>query len=526
MRTLYFRPFSTDTMPLRVVSAWSPQSLKSSLPSKGCERALCRHAPVVLGDALRGTAADEEVKLLQVSSCLCLALELLVREVAEVEACAGSRAEHFGGCLADHLAVLTDLAQEAVEVLVLAHLFNQHNGQLLVELMEAVQRLLLCLGMVGEAKRCGLQVAEVFGVDHAGIVLLEVLHTVLYAVELSLLAYCHGIVGRGECHLDGCSLAAVDAAQGDARLQVQSVVGEADLLAVDLDGTRCFLARQSECVVAASRHVLVAALALTDADGELLSAALVGERCGGVLADIVLVLAIVLIQCEVSLVAAREDPDNDGLFCAAQVLDLAVIGDDAACLDVDRIFVHREQAFHGLSALQHRAGLVFQPLSFGQPGLHRCQSALSVDRIGDGCDEHAVAEHVLFLHLVGFLCLRVVVVHGSAKGDACLVVLSCHSIYIRYEGIASVDDVREAALCHLVEGPRLFVECRVLGAVAADDGQVLSHLHGTGVEFGLHGCAVLLALVSAYVVAPVAIEDIGGGAVEVWQEAQTFPRDV
>ena len=498
------------------------------------EGGLGRHAPVVGGNAFRRAAAQEEVHLLQVSLGLGIALKLLVREVAEVEACAGGGGERFGRYLNQHAVLFAHLTHEAVEVLVLAHLLDEHCGETLVEAVEAAERLVLLLGMVGEAQRRGLQVAEVLGVDHAGIVLLEVLHAVLYAVELSLLAVGYGVFGGTEYHFDGGTLGAVDAAQGDAGLQVQTVVGESpftvspqgECFAVDLDSRRSLLAGQGDGEVAALGHVLVAALALSDANGELLSAALVGEGRRGVFLDVVLVLAVVFVEREVALLGSREDAHDDGLLRAAQVLDLTIIGNDAARLDVDGVFVHRELALHGLSAPEHRAGLILQPLSFGQPCLDRSQSALLVDGAGDGCDEHAVAEHVLFLHFVGLLSLGVVVVHRAAKRDACLVVLACHGVYIGYERVASVDDVCEAALCHLVEGPRLFVECRVLGAVAADDGQVLSHLHGTGVEFGLHGCAVLLALVSAYVVAPVAVEDVGGGAVEVGQEAQAFPRDV
>ena len=194
--------------------------------------------------------------------------------------------------------------------------------------------------MIGKTQRCCLKVAKALGIDHVGIVPLVVLHSILNAIELSFLTVRHGIVGRGECHLNGGTLATVDAAQGDRGFEVQAVVSAADLFAIDLDGSRCLLAGQGECVFATCGHVLVAALASTDGDGELFSVALVGEGCGGIFADVVLVLAVVLVEGELILVAAREDAHNDGLLRAAQVLYLAIVGKDAACLDIDRIFVH------------------------------------------------------------------------------------------------------------------------------------------------------------------------------------------
>ena len=49
------------------------------------------------------------------------------------------------------------------------------------------------------------------GIDHVGIVSLEVLHSILYAIELAFLTICDSIIGRGECHVDSCALTAVNA---------------------------------------------------------------------------------------------------------------------------------------------------------------------------------------------------------------------------------------------------------------------------------------------------------------------------
>ena len=214
------------------------------------ESALGNHAPIVFGDALRRNTADEEVNFLQMPCSFCFALELFVGEVTGVEASAGCGAEGLGRHFTEHLAVLAHLAKEAVEVLILSHLFDEHNWQLLVELAEAVECLFLLLRMIVETQRRSLEEAEVLGIDHVGVVPLEVLHSMLYAIELAFLAICNSIVGRGECHFDGGALAAIDAAQGDACLEVQAVVGESPLpapplgecFAVDFNADGCLLA--------------------------------------------------------------------------------------------------------------------------------------------------------------------------------------------------------------------------------------------------------------------------------------------
>ena len=253
------------------------------------------------------------------------------------------------------------------------------------------------------------------------------------------------------------------------------------------------------------RHVFVASLALADADAQVLSATLIGQVCGGILIDIVLVVAVVFIEREVALVGSGEDAHDDRLLRTAQVADLTIVRQNAASLDVDRILIHRELPRHGLTALKHCARLVLQPLPLGNPSRHRGQAAVLVAGIGDWDYKHSVAKHILLFHFIGFFRLGIVVVHGTTERETCLVILASHGVDVRNESIASVDNFCDALLGHVVEGPRLFVQTRVLCAVAAQDGQVLPHLHGTGVELGLDTAAELLVLVSADVVTPIAI---------------------
>ena len=104
--------------------------------------------------------------------------------------------------------------------------------------------------------------------------------------------------------------------------------------------------------------------------------------------------------------------------------------------------------------------------------------------------------------------------------------LAAHRVDVWHKGIASVDNRLQALLHRFVECPRLFVERRVFGAVRAQYGQIFSHLHGAGVELRVNRGAVLVAHVSAYVVAPIAVEHVRSGAVEVRQIVEALPSDV
>ena len=278
-------------------------------------------------------------------------------------------------------------------------------------------------------------------------------------------------------------------------------------------------------VVAVGRHLGIAALACCDADRQLVCLALVAEGRGGILGGVVAVVAVVLIQFETAALSAREDAHNDVLPCAAEVLELAVVGQDAARLDIDGILVDGKGALERLTTLQQGTRLILKPLASREPHFHANAAIVLADGFHDGRNHHVVAEHILVAEVVGLLLQRVVVIHGTAERDARLVVLAGHRIDIRYKRVAAVDDTLQTALRSMVEGPRFLVQRRVFGGVCAQDGQVLSHLHGTGIELCGNGRAPFQAHVAADVVAPVAIEHVGGRAVEVGQIGQALPRD-
>ena len=63
-----------------------------------------------------------------------------------------------------------------------------------------------------------------------------------------------------------------------------------------------------------------------------------------------LIVAVVLVECEAAVALARIDGYGYRFARAAEVLHLAVFGQNRACLYVDGVFVELELALDGLSA--------------------------------------------------------------------------------------------------------------------------------------------------------------------------------
>ena len=118
------------------------------------------------------------------------------------------------------------------------------------------ERLFLQFGMISEAQRGGLKIAEVFGIDHACIVLLEVAHHRLDMAEVGLRAVGKGVVG-GHLDVDDGTCGAVDIAERDGSLEVCSVVSEGQRLVATPDAEGRFLTRQGDTVVATCGHRLI-----------------------------------------------------------------------------------------------------------------------------------------------------------------------------------------------------------------------------------------------------------------------------
>ena len=272
-------------------------------------------------------------------------------------------------------------------------------------------------------------------------------------------------------------------------------------------------------------HLRIAALACCNADNQLVPIALVAEGSGGKLCGIVTIVAVVFIHLETSVLSAREYTYDNFLPCATKIPKLAIEWQDAASLDIDGILIDGKGALQRLAAFQHRACLILQPVAFWQPNFHPHVTVFT-DGFHDRRNHHVIAEHILTAEVVGLLLQRIVIIHGTAERNACLIILASHRINIRYERVTSVDDALQSAFCGMVEGPRLLVQRRVFGGVGAQDGQVLSHLHGTGIELRGNRCSPFQAHVSANVVAPIAVKHVRGSTVEIRQESQTLPRNV
>ena len=182
-------------------------------------------------------------------------------------------------------------------------------------------------------------------------------------VEVGLRAVGKGIV-CGHLDVDDGTCGAVDIAECDGSLEVCSVVSEGQRLVATPDAERCFLTRQGDAVVTTCGHRLILTLARTDGHLKMVTLAHIRERCGGERCGIMLVFAIVFIECKGAVGCTGEYAQDDGLRRAREILQFAEVRDDTACLDIDGIFVHREAALIGLAALQHLARLVLEPLAF------------------------------------------------------------------------------------------------------------------------------------------------------------------
>ena len=126
---------------------------------------------------------------------------------------------------------------------------------------------------------------------------------------------------------DGLLLGAVGLGDVDEHREVVAVVRIRRLCAVYLHAGGHGRRNQLERVVAVGGHILVRALARADGYGygAVVERAL-GEQRGGVLAGVVLIVAVVLVECEAAVALARIDGYGYRFARAAEVLYLAVFG--------------------------------------------------------------------------------------------------------------------------------------------------------------------------------------------------------
>ena len=143
-------------------------------------------------------------------------------------------------------------------------------------------------------------------------------------------------------------------------------------------------------------------------------------------------------------------------------------------------------------------------------------------RLGDGADQDLVAKHIAVALLVGFLVLGPLIVERTAERETLVVGTACHGVDVGSHAIALEDGVADDAEVLVVKGPRFLVERGALGRVGTQDGTQRTKLEPAYIEFGVYAVGVHVA---ADVVAPVAIEHVGGGGVEVGLEVERFPAD-
>ena len=236
---------------------------------------------------------------------------------------------------------------------------------------------------------------------------------------------------------------------------------------------------------------------------------------------VVLIVAVVLVEREAAVALARIDGYGYRFARAAEVLHLAVFGQNRACLYVDGIFVELELALDGLSATQECARRELVPVAARrQPHLLRGDAV--VHRACDGVDKHVVAEHILVAVGVSLLALGVVVVHRAAERQCVVVGASRHTIYIRCELVALAYYVVQDVALAVGEHPRLFIESGVLRRVGAQDRAERAELHPAYVHLGVDRVGTH---VSAHVVAPVAVEHVGCRRIEIRLEVERFPAN-
>src|SRR5229473_7867553 len=136
-----------------------------------------------------------------------------------------------------------------------------------------------------------------------------------------------------------------------------------------------------------------------------------------------------------------------------------------------------------------------------------------------GRDEHVLAEQVFVLRCVGFWSLRGVVVERTHEGDAGVKGAACLRIYVRLHGIPKLEASAHDIAIGFWIGPDATFAFSVLACVRAQNRAEGAELDPAHIELWLDDAGH----VSADVVRPIGVADVGSRCGEPWLEGQGIP---
>ena len=142
-------------------------------------------------------------------------------------------------------------------------------------------------------------------------------------------------------------------------------------------------------------------------------------------------------------------------------------------------------------------------------------------RRGDRRAQQLGSEGILIWHLVGFLCFRIVVIHGKDQRKVFFISSVVHGVEIRHQSVAQSEEVLHHLSNVFPVSPGLFsAELAVAGMETHHRGE-----HSQLYPASCHLVIFIASHMASDIMAPHAVADIGSCRGKVRLEVQRFPGD-